>query len=121
MNSIHLNSIRFLYQLTNCASCRNSRIMQKFEFSLIILVMFLSVLIAGTAGLQQESTPDYYKTLELSEDCSQEDVKKAFRRLARKYHPDKCKEPDAQEKFQKIGEGTMKRMFINSINCIHVN
>lgn len=78
--------------------------MRKFEFSVIAFVMFASALIAGTAGLQQE-TPDYYKTLGLPEDCSQDDVKKAFRKLAKKYHPDKCKEPDAEEKFQKIGEG----------------
>lgn len=79
--------------------------MREFEFSVITYVILSSILIAVTAGLTQETNPNYYEILELSEDCSQEDVKKAFRRLARKYHPDKCKDPDAQEKFQKLGEG----------------
>ncbi|KAK7580687.1 hypothetical protein V9T40_001316 [Parthenolecanium corni] len=78
--------------------------MQNFEVSFIAFVIVSSILIVGSAGLHEESTPDYYKTLGLSEDCAQDDVKKAFRRLAMKYHPDKCKEPDAEKKFQEIGE-----------------
>jgi curved DNA-binding protein len=46
---------------------------------------------------------DYYKTLEVSRDASQEDIQKAYRRLARKYHPDL--HPDdksAKTKFQQV-------------------
>lgn len=47
---------------------------------------------------------DYYNTLGIKRDASQEEVKKAFRRLARKYHPDINKNKDAEEKFKEINE-----------------
>lgn len=45
-----------------------------------------------------------YKTLELSESASKDDVKKQFKLLAKKYHPDVSKEKDAESKFKKINE-----------------
>lgn len=48
---------------------------------------------------------DYYKILGVKKDASQAEIKRAFHKLAIKYHPDKNKEPDAEEKFKKIGEG----------------
>ena len=47
---------------------------------------------------------DYYDTLGLDKSASVEGVKKAYRRLARKYHPDVNKAPDAEERFKKINE-----------------
>ena len=47
---------------------------------------------------------DYYDILGLGKGASEEDVKKAYRRLARKHHPDVSKEADAEETFKKINE-----------------
>ncbi len=47
---------------------------------------------------------DYYKILEVAKSATQDDVKKAYRRLARKYHPDVSKEKEAEKKFKEIGE-----------------
>jgi curved DNA-binding protein len=47
---------------------------------------------------------DYYKILGLERGASEEDIKKAYRKLARKYHPDVSKEANAKEKFQEVSE-----------------
>jgi curved DNA-binding protein len=47
---------------------------------------------------------DYYKTLGVSRDASAEEIKKAFRRLARKYHPDVSKVADAEQKMKEVNE-----------------
>ncbi len=48
---------------------------------------------------------DYYKTMGLARDASEKDIKTAYRRLARKYHPDLNKDdPLAEEKFKELGE-----------------
>jgi curved DNA-binding protein len=47
---------------------------------------------------------DYYDALGVPRDASQEDIRAAHRRLARRYHPDVNKEPDAEDRFKEISE-----------------
>ncbi len=51
-----------------------------------------------------ESFKDYYKIMGVNKDASAKDIKMAYRRLARKYHPDISKESNAEEKFKELGE-----------------
>jgi molecular chaperone DnaJ len=60
----------------------------------------------------------YYDVLGIPRNATETDVKKAYRNLAKKYHPDVCKESDAEEKFKSINEaytvlsdGTKRRQY----------
>jgi curved DNA-binding protein len=47
---------------------------------------------------------DYYKILEVPRTATQEDIKRSYKKLARKYHPDVSKEKNAEQLFKELGE-----------------
>ena len=53
-------------------------------------------------GVGTMSKRDYYEVLGLDRNATVDEIKKAYRKLARKYHPDVNKEPDAEQKFKEI-------------------
>lgn len=47
---------------------------------------------------------DYYEIMGVPRDATQDDIKRAYRKLARKFHPDVSKDPDAEARFKELGE-----------------
>src|SRR3954454_21604599 len=47
---------------------------------------------------------DYYETLGVPREASEEDIRRAYRRLARENHPDVNKDPDAEDRFKEVSE-----------------
>ena len=64
---------------------------------------------------------DYYKILGIPRDATEEKIKKAYHKMALKYHPDKNTDPGAEEKFKEIAEAydvlsDCKLKFSNCLN-----
>ncbi|HMK87021.1 MAG TPA: DnaJ C-terminal domain-containing protein [Steroidobacteraceae bacterium] len=64
-----------------------------------------SILFSGSRGGYLEvEFKDYYKVMGVARDATEAQIKQAYRRLARKYHPDVSKEPNAEARFKEVGE-----------------
>jgi preprotein translocase subunit Sec63 len=80
---------------------------------LVFLLLSTSLVAAGK---------DYYKILGVPRDASESQIKKAFRKLAVKYHPDKIKDGDKKEaeaKFIEIAEGAVPILSVTRhLSCV---
>ena len=71
--------------------------------SLLLLLLALVTVLNIAPALSQSK--DYYKSLGLTKDATDKEIKKAFRKLAIQFHPDKNSDEGAEEKFKEIAEG----------------
>ena len=70
----------------------------------LVVVVVISLCLESALVTGVDNT-DYYKLLGVSKDASEKEIKKAFRKLAVQYHPDKNPDPEARKKFEKIANG----------------
>ena len=66
------------------------------SIAVLLIGAFLAISVFATSR-------DFYKILEVKKTASEAEIKKAYRKLSLKYHPDKNPSPDAKEKFSDIG------------------
>lgn len=89
---------RYLLRATLCAYC----------------VLILATRLQAGASQKDEEEEDYYKLLGVPRTASAKEIKKAFRKLAMDYHPDKNPDPEARKKFEKIANGELRHATRNS-------
>ena len=79
-----------------------------------IITLAVLLVLAGVVAVYGDE--DYYQLLGVPRDASEHQIKKAFRRQAVKYHPDKNKDPDAQKTFAKIANGNY--CAVDCVRCV---
>lgn len=89
-----------------------------------------SLIFYGVGGTQEDSSPsqrsihltgsnlqrkNYYEILGVPKNASSKDVKKSYYQLAKKYHPDTNKSPDAQKMFQEVSEAYEVKSYLSFV------
>lgn len=74
---------------------------------LLVLLLALCALLADAAG-----DLDYWKILGLKRGASDSDIKKSYRKLSKKFHPDKNKSEDAEQRFVEVSQGELAIHFV---------
>ena len=82
----------------------NQQLAPPFPLESDAIVVALPMLCSGTKQTDRMEYQDYYRTLGVARNASDEEVRKAYRKLARKYHPDHNKSPNAEARFKEVGE-----------------
>uniref|UniRef100_A0A3Q1JX50 DnaJ homolog subfamily B member 9 n=1 Tax=Anabas testudineus TaxID=64144 RepID=A0A3Q1JX50_ANATE len=72
----------------------------------VVLLLCLSEALPAAS----ETSRNYYDTLNVEPSATDREIKKAFRKLAIRYHPDKNKSADAEKTFREIAEGKIEQM-----------
>jgi len=78
-------------------------VLSKFSCSFVKQDTSFSAVVGGIKGVT-EMGKDYYKILGISKGAADDEIKKAYRKLALKFHPDKNKAPGAEEQFKLVAE-----------------
>lgn len=105
LNFVSNNIIKPIVSIAHYLLVRNSA-----SFLLTLPLVYLHHLVRERQKQQELEDwtaimgKDYYKILGISKDANEDEIKKAYRKLALKYHPDKNKESNAEEKFKEIAE-----------------
>jgi len=73
--------------------------MHLYNSTLFLFITFLLIILATIIAAK-----DYYEILGVKRDANEKEIKRRFRKLALKYHPDKNKDPKAEEQFRQIAE-----------------
>lgn len=74
---------------------------------LLVLLLALCALLAEAAA----GDLDYWKILGLRRGASEADIKKSYRKLSKKFHPDKNKSEDAEQRFVEVSQGGQNTMY----------
>jgi preprotein translocase subunit Sec63 len=98
--------IRGTSPLTRCSSSTSSSYHHNAPIlrlsQLLILLLVVCALLLDTVAA---ADLDYWKILGLRRGASDTDIKKAYRKLSKKFHPDKNKSEDAEQRFVEVSQG----------------